>query len=103
MEMWGRIWPTVSVEPPRLPNCSRRITRTLSEASFGAPTNRRSWWCASTSWTTIRSSPSAAPASSCCDWANSPASLRQLTASVWRVVAVAAARRYVVTSPPRKA
>ena len=101
--MWGLTWPTVRVPPPRLPNVSRRTTRTRNGDGDGAPASRLPWWWASTSRTTIRSSPSAAPVSSRWKESSSGASLRQLTDSVCRVAAVSAAWRYVVTSPPRKA
>ena len=98
--MRGRTWPTVS-SPGRGDTSCRRTTRTRN--GLPAPTSRLSVWWASTSRTTIRSSPSAAPRSSSCNAEFNAASLRQLTDSVCCVAAVAAAVRYVVTSPPRKA
>ena len=101
--MCSRIGPISSGLLPRFPNWSRRSTRSRNGASLGAPVSRDPSWWAVTSCTTIRGSPSSAPASTVWKESSSDSSLRQLTGSVCFVVADSAARRYVVTSPPRNA
>ena len=85
--MCGRTCPTVSVALPRRPSSSRRTTRTRNGVGDGAPTSRLSSWWASTSRTTIRASPSAAPREQPLERRRAAAaSLRQLTDSVCLVV-----------------
>ena len=88
---WSRHSATGGLDRGPLPSSVRRTTRSRNGAP--APCSRDSSRCASTGCTTMRSSPSCAPWSTAWTDRSSGRSERQLTPSVWVVVAVSEAWR----------